>query len=606
MHPLACLALVVAAAPAIDIPLGAGAVPVEVALEVRTAARASVAPILAWRTLGDGTLEASARLPEALATVRLVPAERGARTVEVSLRWLSPASLERAALVLSWRGAPRAVGRDLAFAPLAGPHRTGRGTPILVAGGPLVLAGGPGFLGARAEPVAGGVRVALLLDDADERPFSTYDTCRDKLPDGSEHQHLRWAELEVRHAVRGVSRAPGDEDLARATLYPVAAASMLRPVVVERWPAGARAAIVLTDHADRTDPDALRAVLWGSSDPRADGGVGAGLLGRGLRITRTFFVHARRGALDDPEIRLLADDLAGAGSEVALHSVTPERDDRDAVREGLAAVAPWRPSTWIDHEPYTNCEAVSSRGAGTEGPFGVSDLLAAGGLRWIWAAGDVDGRAGTRIVNLFGGDPAEARPAIFPLPQDPRLWVFRSSMFHAAPAELAEALSDAALERLERERGLFVAHTYFGPSARTTHSADQLARLVVVEGKGALAIHPALDAALARLAARVRAGRLVSLAWAQAGDRLRALADVEVTYRADGAAEIHNRGAEAIAALTVALPAAGLDVALEGAALLGREDEGGLARLWFDLGPGEKATLRAWDGFEAVPLLPDR
>ena len=107
-------------------------------------------------------------------------------------------------------------------------------------------------------------------------------------------------------------------------------------MVVERWPAGARAAVVLTDHADRTDPDALRAVLWGSSDPRAEGGIGAGLLGRGLRITRTFFVHARRGALDDPEIRLLAEDLAGAGSEVALHSVTPERDDRDAVSAGLA------------------------------------------------------------------------------------------------------------------------------------------------------------------------------------------------------------------------------------------------------------------------------
>ncbi len=606
MHPLACLALVVAAAPAIDLPLGGRVVPVEVALELRTAAGATAAPVLAWRTRRDGTLEATVRLPEVLATVRLAPLEGGARALDVSLRWLTPAALERAAFVLSWRGSPRAVGRDLAFAPLARRRQTGRGTPILVAAGPVVLAGGPGLLGARAEPVAGGVRVALLLDDADERPFSTYDTCREKLPDGSEQHHLRWADLEVRHAVRGAARAPGDEDVARATLYPVAEGGTLRPVVVERWPGGARAAVVLTDHADRTDPAALRAVLWGSSDPRAEGGVGAGLIGRGLKITRTFFVHARRGALDDPEIRLLADDLAGSGSEVALHSITPERDDRDAVREGLAAVAPWRPSTWIDHEPYTNCEAVSSRGAGTVGPFGVRDLLAEGGVRWIWAAGDVDGRAGTRIVDLFGGDPAEPRPAIFPLPGEPRLWVFRSSMFHAAPAELAAALSDAALEQLERERGLFVAHTYLGPSSRTTQSAAQLARLVVVEGNGVLAIHPALDAALARLAVRIREGRLASLAWAEAGDRLRALADVEVTYRGDGAAEVHNHGAEPLAALTVALPAAGLDVALEGAALLGREDEGGLARLWFDLGPGEKATLRVWDGLEAVPLLPRR
>ncbi len=603
MHALACLALVMAAAPAVDVPLGGGALALEVGLDVRTTGGAAT-PSLAWRARSDGALEALARGPEWEATVRLAPAAGGARTVELVLRWTRPAALERAALVLGWRGAPSALGRDLEFARLAAPLRTGRGTPVLVAAGAAVLAGGPGIVAARAAPSPGGVEVVLFLDDAAERPFSTYETCRDHIPEGGEGHPLRWADLEVRRTVRGIARAPGDEDVGRATLYPLRDAAAFRPVRVERWPAGARAAVVLTDHADRTDPDALRAVLWGSSDPRAEGGVGAGLLGRGLKLTRTFFVHARRGGLDDPQIGLLAGELAAAGSEIALHSVTPERDDRDAVRAGLAAVAAWRPHTWIDHEPYTNCEAVSARGTGTEGPFGVRDLLADGGIRWVWAAGDVDGRAGTRIVNLLGGDPAEPRPAIFPLPQDGRLWVFRSSMFHAAPEELAAALSDAALARLERERGLFVAHTYLGPSARTTQSREQLARLVVVEGKGVLSIHPALDAALARVAAHVRAGRLASLAWAEAGDRLRALGDVEVVYRPDGAAEIHNHGADPIAALTVALPAAGLEIALEGAALLGRQDDGALARVWFDLEPGERAVLRVWRALEPVPLLP--
>jgi hypothetical protein len=595
----ACLALAIAAAPALRIPLGDGELPADVALELRTGAGAS-APPLAWRSMADGVLEGTAETREVLAAVRLVPAPGGARSVEVALRWLAPASLERAALVLSWRGKPTALGRDLVLAPLAGPLREGRGTPVLVAAGGALLVGGPGLVGARAEPAAGGVRVALLLDDADERPFSTYDACLDKLPEGAHH----WAALEVRHAVRGAPRAAGDEDLARATLYPAGTGGPLRPVVVERWPAGARAAVVFTDHADRTDPDALRAVLWGSSDPRAAGGGGAGLLGRGLRITRTFFVHAKQGSLDDPEIRHLADDLAGTGSEVALHSISPEKDDRDAVREGLAAAAPWAPRTWIDHEPYTNCEALSSRGAGTQGPFGVREVLAESGVGWVWAAGDLDGRAGTRIVNLFGGEPAEARGAIFPLPVDPRLWVFRSSMFHAAPEELGAALSDAELARLERDRGLFVAHSYLGPSARTTRSPDQLARLVVVPAAGGLAIHPALDAAFARLAAHVDAGRLASLTWAEAGDRLRALADVEVTYLPDGGAVLHNHGATPIAGLTVSLPAAGLDVSVEDAALLGREDDGPDARLWLDLDPGEKATLRVWYGLDPVPLLP--
>jgi hypothetical protein len=606
VHALAWLAAVSlgAAGAPVDVPLGRDALALSVRLEVTVVGRTLLSPPLAWRTGADGALEARGRGPEWEGTVRLAPAEGGARAVAVSLRWTAAASLERAALVLAWKGAPRALGRDLAFSSLSGVRRTGRGTPVLVAAGGAVLAGGPGVVAARTAAAAGGVEVALLLDDADERPFSTYDACLERLPEGPEAQPRHWADLEVRHRDRGVARRPGDEDAARATLYPLPPAAPFRPVVVERWPRGARAALVLTDHADRTDPDALRAVLWGSSDPRAEGGVGAGLLGRGLKITRTFFVHARRGALDDPEIRLLADDLAASGSEVALHSVTPERDDREAVRAGLASVAAWRPRTWVDHQPYTNCEALSSRGAGTEAPWGVRDLLADGGFRWIWAATDVDGRSGTRVVNLLGGDPAEPRPAIFPLPQDGRLWVFRSSMFHAAPGELAAALSDEELARLERERGLFVAHTYLGPSARTTHSPDQLARLAVVEGNGSLAIHPALDAALARVAARVRAGRLATMAWSEAGDRLRALGDVEVVYRPDGSAVVHNRGGEAISGLTLSLPAAGLDVAVEGAALLGREDGDGVARVWLDLGAGERAVVRAWDGLDPVPLLP--
>lgn len=605
MHALACLAALLASSSPVEVPLGDEAFPLEVGLELRTSERGASSPPLVWRYRADGAVVGAASGPGFEAEVVLSPEPGGARALDVAIRWTAPVLLERAALRIAWAGAPRALGRDLAFLPVGAPRRTGRGTPLLVAAGRAVLAGGPGVVSARVERAPGGVAVTLFLDDADERPFSTYASCLDRLPSASETQGIPWAALEVRHAVRGAPREAGARDGLHATLQPAGAGVAFLPVVVERWPAGARAAVVLTDHADRTDPAALRAVLWGSSDPRAAGGVGAGVLGRGLKITRTFFAHARRGALDDPEIRLLADDLASAGSEVALHSISPERDGREQVRAGLASVAAWRPVTWIDHEPYTNCEAIASRGAG-DGPWGIRDLLEGAGVRWAWAAGDVDGRGATRVVNVLGGDPAEARPAVFPLPHDGRLWIFRSSMFYASPVDLAAALSDAALAALEAERGLFVAHTYLGPSAETTHSEALRARVAVVRAGGALAVHPALDAALARVAARVRTGRLASLAWAEAGDRLRALADVAVSYRPDGGAEVRNHGAAALRALTVALPAAGLEIAAEGAALLGREDEDGWARLWFDLPAGERVVLRAFDGVVPVQILPFR
>ncbi|WP_242394937.1 hypothetical protein [Anaeromyxobacter oryzisoli] len=591
--------------PVIELPLGDGAVSLEARLEIRTTGRRSPAAEVTWRTRTDGAVEGWAHGDAWRAELLLAPLPGGARSVQVTIRWSQRADLERAALALGWRGAPWAVTRSLGFAPLAVPARIERGTPLLVAAGPALLAGGGGLAAAELRPRAGGVEAELVLDDAAARPFATYETCLAALPvPAAGTGHVAWGALERRRPLPGAPRFAGAVDRAWVTLYPLAEGAPLLPVVVERWPAGARAAVVFTDHADRTDPRALRAVLWGDSDPRARG-AGAGFLGRGLRLTRSFFVHDRQGGgLDDPAARALADELVEAGSEVALHSITPDRDPREAVRAGLAAAAAFEPVTWIDHEPYTNCEAVSTDGWRSGGPYADRELLAAAGVRWVWAAGDL-GRGRTQVVDLLGGAPDEARAALYPFPLDPRLWIFRSSMFYDTPAALAAALSDEALAGLEAGRGLFVAHTYLGPAARTTRSAEHLARLAVRErAPGRLVIDPALDAALARLAARVRAGRLASLTWSAAGDRLRALGDVEVAYRPDGAAELRNHGDAELPGLTVAVPAAGLGLDLEGALLLGREDEDGWARLWFDLPAGGRVVLRASDQLIPVPLVP--
>jgi hypothetical protein len=614
--PLLALVLAAGAAP-VEVPLGARDVPVRIDLDLRTA-EAPPAPPLAWHTRPDGTLAGASRGPGWDATVRLEPLPGGARAISVEVRWRAAAVLELAAVRLAWpvpaagreaagAGGPGVVSAlrpDLSFGPARGPIRVGRGTPLLAEAGGVVIAGGPGLAGARVASAAGGreAEVTLFLDDPDDRPFRTYPSCLARLP--TANGHVLFGSIERRDAARGARRAAGDVDAGRAVLFPAAPGAGFLPVVPERWPRGARAAIVFTDHADRTGAAALRAVLWGTSDPDARGRPGSGFLGRGVRITRTFFVHAPSGGLDDPEIVLLARDLAEAGSEVALHSVSPGPDDRDSVRAGLAAAAPWHPVTWIDHEPYTNCEAVSSEGWRAEGRYAIRDLLVRAGIRWVWAAGDVAGFGPPRVENLFGGDPARPRAPVYPLPFEPRLWAFESSMFYDRPAALAAALSDAALASLERERGLFVAHTYLGAAPEKTKEADHLARLAVrPRAGGGFEIDPDLDGALGRIAARARAGTLASLTWAEAGDRLRALGEVEVAYRADGAAEVVNEGDARIEGLTVAIPAPGLEVTADGGPPLGRSDDPGVTRVWFDLDPGQLVVLRAWQDLRPVPFL---
>jgi hypothetical protein len=601
---LAAAALLAAAAragPLAEAALGPAAVPLRAELEVRTRAGELRRP-LCWEEGADGSLTARVAEREWEAVVSLAPLGE-VRALSADVRWLAPAEVEQIALVLTWPGEPQAVGRALRFQPFQGPLRVERGTPLLVATGELVLAGGPGLAAAEVARVPEGTRVTLLLDDAAARPFSTFETCFERLPTPALGQHLAWGSFDPRRPVLLAPRAAGDEDRLGAALFPRAPRTPFHPVVVERWPRGAEAAVVLTDHADRTDPEALRAVLWG--DSRRDAGLpGSGLLGRGLAVTRTFFVHGREGSLDDPLAFALAGELAAAGSEVALHSITDERDGREAVRAGLGDAAPFAPRTWIDHEPYTNCEALSAQGWRADGPYGIRDLLGQAGIQWIWAAGD-EGRGTPRVYDVLGGASDEVRAAIAPFPLDPRLWMFRSSMFYASPAALSAALSDAELLALERERGLFVAHTYLGASVHTTHTPEHLARLAVRAGpRGGLVIDPDLDAALSRLQAHVQAGRLASLTWREAGDRLRALSEVVVRYLPDGAAEVLNLGASDLPGLTLAIPAPpGVEITVDGVPAASRADEEDELRLWLDLPAGGRALLRATDGLAPLPLL---
>jgi hypothetical protein len=568
--------------------------PLDVALDLRVGGTAR-APTVAWMSLPDGSALGRADDPAYAATIRLAPRRGAARRLEVEIAWRAPVGVERVAARVRWPGTPEAIDRELRFRPVRSPIRIGRGTPVAVAAGELFLVGAGGVTGARIAPTgpAGGrgVEVTLFADDAEDRPFATYPACVDRLDRIAQQGHFAALEQKVAH--REAPRRGGDRDWLQATLYEVDPDRRVRPVVVERWPAGARGAVVFTDHADRSDAAALEAILWGASG--AAGTPGRGFLGRGVRLTRSFFVAAPAGALDDPEAAASADALVAGGSEVALHSITEGRDAPAEVGAGLAAAARWAPETWIDHQPYTNCEAFSAQGSRPDGPFGCREPLASGGIRWIWAAGDVAGFRSLEVANVLGiGAEEAASPAIFPFAEDPRLWVFQSSMFYAAPAALAEALSGLALERLEDARGLFVAHTYLGAGPRWTVGEQARGRLAVRRARGGgLEIDPALDAALARIEGRVAAGALASLTWAEAGDRLRALGEVAVDYRADGTVEVRNEGGWPLPGLTVGIPEEGVELWADGAVPTVRADLPGWSRIHFDLPPRGRVVLRA-------------
>jgi len=602
LPPLLLAALVAAGPGGFRIVTSEGPLPIEAELLV-VADPAGDPPRLRFRPDGHGLLAewADGRLE---ARVRLGPGPGAGFELSVEVEWKVEAEIEELGLRLRLPGRGRALSRDLAFSELRGPRRVDLGTPLLVATPGLALAGGPGLVAARLAPAGDGTQVTLLLDDAAAHPFSVYEACLAELPPAAAGGRS-WTALEHKRRLDRTRRHPGQRDGAAAQLLALRPGAPVHPLVPERWPAGARAALVLTDHADRTDPAALRAVLLGFSAPGHPDLGRRGLLPRGLRITKSFFARDRRGGLlDDPEAADLARLLQAAGSEVALHSPGTGPDERAAVGQALRELAPWGIATWIDHQPYTNCEAFASRGWETGGRYGIRDLLVEAGFRWVWEANDLAGFGRPRLQDLLSAvGPAQAAPPVYPLPLDPRLWVFQSTFFYGAPEALGEALSEEGLDRLEQHHGLFLGHTYLSASERTTRDPAHRARLAVVAAPGGgLQIHPALDRGLARAQRRVERGSLATLTLAEAGDRLRALAGVRVIYLADGAARVENSGPTPLPMLQLHRDGAAA-LSAEGPLAGGHAQNAGESHLFFDLGPGESARVEAEGPEGPVPFL---
>src|SRR6185503_8929042 len=95
-------------------------------------------------------------------------------------------------------------------------------------------------------------------------------------------------------------------------------------------------------------------------------------------------------------------------------------------------------------------------------------------------------------------------------------------------------------------------------------------------------------------------GSLASMTLREAGERMRALDEVSVRYRPDGAALVHNGGAT-LRGLTVAVPGEA-SVTVDDAPAAGTRIEGGRTRVWFDLPAGATVVLRAQHGGAPIAL----
>jgi hypothetical protein len=154
----------------------------------------------------------------------------------------------------------------------------------------------------------------------------------------------------------------------------------------------------------------------------------------------------------------------------------------------------------------------------------------------------------------------------------------------------------AALDKLVRERGLSLAHTYLDTYHRRGTRFGMRNVIVPADrkgvpgGPGAIKLDPRMVALLGALEARQADGSLWVPTLAQLADRLRQMAAVTLTARGDGGWVVHAPAP--VAGATFVVPVGGVEVRVDGklpALKLGRDE----TTFWLDLPAGETTIALA-------------
>jgi hypothetical protein len=456
----------------------------------------------------------------------------------------------------------------------------------------IVLSATGDLEGLTAQKLAGGrLRVSLELDDTANHPFRAESRCV--------HNWRHPAKM-ADHSTR--QRAAGE--IATYRFFLGRTAAHPTPLVMQRFSAGARAALAWTDHADQSSYETLRALLYGSaafgglSEPSPAGplatpgrSIGRGIVGHHLRFTKALFfdsVGLAKPQLEDTRVRTLAQALVAAGSEVIPHSATPRSDTRATTERALRFFHNLSARNWIDHQPETNCEALTDRGWKPGDPFYIGDLFAQYGIRYAWSGLDPIPPDGG--LNMLGA----RTPWLYRFA--PNLYLWSSVWMYLEAPRFFVAMAPDRLDRLEDERGLHIAHTYL----ESLHPRGRYrARHVLVQDGNAVVTSPEFEALLAELERRQERGTLEVAPVSALADHALALAHVELRYQEDGRVVLRNSGNEPIAGATFTAPC---EVTVDGTAPRHARTESDGYTFWLDLLPGREVVVQLEQGAFLTPV----
>jgi hypothetical protein len=389
---------------------------------------------------------------------------------------------------------------------------------------------------------------------------------------------------------RSASQRSAGEEASSALALRLGPAPVVRPRL-SHVPGGARAALIWTEHADRTTVDTQRAALFGASTIVNPADAAGGFVGHDIPTTKSVFVDNPEGVptLPDscepqaalrssPEFAELCRGLVGRGHEICVHAPRPINAPP---AEGLAAAElaerEFGSSTWIDHSSSAVHCGMSGQGLNPESPYYMGDIWRATGHRWFWQFGCEDAneqRAGSiNVQQLRIGDRFHT-PLWWRHPTQTESFVSWATI---RGGDL-EVYTDEAIAELIEDRGVCITHTY--PAAIY---ADPLrSQYLVGDGERGWRTSERFESVLGRFAARIAAGELVAMTVRDAMTYWEAVDALQVRALDDGSTAIVNPADDPVVGLCVLV-----------------DDQPPIV---FTLPAGETALLRIRDGAVRVEI----
>lgn len=162
-------------------------------------------------------------------------------------------------------------------------------------------------------------------------------------------------------------------------------------------PQGFEACLFFSNHADSSNVDATKAIMYGVNKSDDPDYKERGFVGHGIKTQWTVFVlSADPGGigLDDPDYKDIIDDLYyNHGHEIATHTIRHGRDNREENIEHLPAYAQYNARSHTDHSLGGGWRSSGLKSLGwdaTNEEFYIMDLLRQEGFDNCWSYEDLN------------------------------------------------------------------------------------------------------------------------------------------------------------------------------------------------------------------------